>query len=173
MIDASQIFDGSVTTDPPTPVAITASATTQASTNIIDWLAGRDVGAGEPLGIHVDIMEAFTTTNSATLSVALQVCDTTNGTFLTILSSPLVVPASQLIIGCPIFRYAYPVNQILNATAGVLKAPGRYAQLLYTVGTGVFSAGKVLSWITPRLDRSTAGTHYAKNYTAAVVAGQL
>ena len=40
MIDASQIFDGTVTTDPPTPVSITANATTQASTNIIDWLSG-------------------------------------------------------------------------------------------------------------------------------------
>lgn len=172
MIDASQIFDGSVTTDPPTPVAITASATNQTSTNILDWLVGRDVGAAEPLGVHVDIMEAFTTTNSATLRVELQVCDTTNGSFLTILSSPLAIPASQLIIGAPIFRYAIPVNQILNATAGILKTPGRYMQLNYVVGTGVFSAGKVFSYVTPRLDRQVSQA-YPKNYTAAVVAGQL
>jgi hypothetical protein len=168
VIDSQQIFDGSVTTDPPTAVAITATAT---STNILDWLVGRDVGADEPLGIHVDIMTAFTTTNSATLQVALQVCDTTNGTFLTIIETPAVA-AAQLIVGSPIFRFAYPVNQLLNATAGILKTPGRYAQLAYTVGTGVFSAGKVFSYINARRDRN-AYTSYARNYTSAVVAGQL
>lgn len=172
MIDAQLIFDGTVSADPPTPVAITASNTTQASTNIIDWLSGRDVGAGEPLGIHVDIMVAGTTTNSATLEVALQVCDTTNGTFLTILNSPKVIPASQLIVGAPLFRYAYPVNQILNATAGILKTPGRYARLLYTVGTGVFTTLSVFSYINPRKDRN-AYFSYPANYTAATVAGQL
>lgn len=172
MIDSTLIFDGSVTTDPPTPVAITASATTQASTNIIDWLSGRDVGAGEPLAVHVDIMTAFTTTNSATLNMSLQVCATTNGAFLTILQGVGAVAAAQLIVGAPLFRYAIPVNQILNATAGILKTPGRYMQILYSVGTGVFSTGAIFSYITPRQDRS-AYTSYPIGYTAGVVAGQL
>jgi hypothetical protein len=172
VIDASQIFDGTVASDPPVPVSITANATTQASTNILDWLVGRDVGAGETLGVHIDIMTAFTTTNSATLDVTLQVCATTNGTFLTIMQSVLAVPASQLIIGAPFFRLAVPVNQILNATAGILKTPGRYMRLLYNVGTGVFSAGAVFSYIVPRKDRNEYFS-YAINYTAATVTGQL
>jgi hypothetical protein len=172
MIDSSLIFDGTITGDPPTPVAITANAATQASTNIIDWLVGRDVGAGEDLGVHIDIMTAFTTTNSATLNIALQVCATTNGSYITILQGVGAIPAAQLIVGAPLFRYVIPVNQILNATAGVLGAPKRYMQLLYTVGTGVFSAGAVFSYLTPRRDR-TEYYSYPNNYTASVVAGQL
>lgn len=172
MIDAELIFDGSVSTDPPTPVSITANATTQASSNVIDWLVGRDVGAAEPLGVHVDIMTLFTTTNSATLNIALQVSATTNSGFITILQGVGAIPVAQLIVGAPIFRYAIPVNQILNASAGKLGAPLRYMQLLYTVGTGVFSAGAVFSYITPRLDRG-AYNSYTNNYTAATVAGQL
>jgi hypothetical protein len=169
MIDLSLVFDGTFTTDPPTGVAITATAT---STNIIDWLTGRDVGAGEPLGIHVLISGAFVTTNSATLQINYQVCDTTNGTYLTILSSP-VYPAAQLIKGAPLFRYALPVNQILNATAGVLKTPGRYCQLQYVVGTGVFSStSAIVAFLTPRQDRNEY-YNYPIGYTAAVQSGQI
>lgn len=165
MLDLSQIFDG---TPPNTGVAIT---TTRVSTNVLDLLVARDVGADEPLGIHVAVMAAFTSTVSTTLTIDFEVCDTVGGTYLNILSSP-VIPKAQLIVGAPIFRYALPVNQILNATAGILKAPGRYIRLNYTVATGPFDTGSVFSYLTPRQDRNAYYT-YPNNYTAAVAAGEI
>lgn len=165
MLDLSLIFDG---TAPNTPVAIT---NTRVSTNVIDWLSARDVGADTPLALHVAILTAFTTTNSATLQVQYEVCSTAGGTFLPLILSP-VVAATELIVGCPIFRYDLPVNQEKNATLGILNAPGRFGRLTYTVGTGVFSAGAVFSYITPRQDRNQYYS-YPNNYTAYVAVGEL
>lgn len=164
MLDFSQIFDG---TPPNTGAALTV---TRVSTNTIDWLIGREMGATEPLGIHVQVLTAFTAAGAATLRIDLEV-SADNSTFYSILESPLI-PVNQLIVGTGIFRYAYPVNQDLNDTLGVLKLPGRYARLNYTVATGPFLTGAIFSYITPRLDR---GAFYAPaiNYTAAVAAGEL
>ncbi len=163
MIDSTQIFDGTL---PNTGIAITTS---RASTNVLDLLAARDVGAGEPLGVHVLITETFLTCTS--LTVDLAVCDTDNGTFLKIISSP-VYPVAQLIAGVELFRYALPVNQLLNATAGVLKAPGRYVNLTYTIAGSTATAGKVFSYLNPRGDRNEF-TVYSPAYTVAIAAGEV
>lgn len=169
MLDATQLFDGTISASGvPAGVAITSS---RVSTNVLDLLVGRDIGADEPIGIHVDVTAAFTTTNSATLQIDFEVCDTAGGSYLALTYSP-VIPAAQLIIGAPVFRVALPVNQILNATAGILNAPGRYIRLNYTVGTGVFSLGSVFSYINPRPDRN-AYYSYPKNYTAFVASGEI
>ena len=169
MLDATQLFDGTISAAGVcTGVAITS---TRVSTNVLDLLTGRDIGADEPIGIHVDVTTAFTTTNSATLQIDFEVCDTAGGSYLALTYSP-IVPAAQLIVGAPLFRVALPVNQILNATAGVLKTPGRYIRLNYTVGTGVFSAGAVFSYINPRPDRN-AYYSYPNNYTAYVATGEI
>lgn len=169
MLDATQLFDGTISAaGVPAGIAITS---TRVSTNVLDLLVGRDLGADEPIGIHVDVTTAFTTTNSATLQIDFEVCDTAGGSYLALTYSP-VIPVAQLIIGSPIFRVALPVNQVLNATAGILKTPGRYIRLNYTVGTGVFSAGAVFAYISPRPDRN-AYYSYPNNYTAAVAAGEI
>lgn len=169
MLDATQLFDGTISgAGVPTGVAITS---TRVSTNVLDLLTGRDLGADEPIGLHVDVTTAFTTTNSATLQIDFEVCATAGGSYLATLYSA-VIPAAQLIIGAPIFRYALPVNQVLNATAGILNVPGRFIRLNYVVGTGIFSAGAVFSYINPRPDRN-AYYSYPKNYTAAVAAGEI
>ena len=49
-------------------------------------------------------------------------CATTNGSYKALTFSP-IIPAAQLIQGAPAFRVALPVNQILNATAGILNTP--------------------------------------------------
>lgn len=163
MLDITQIFDG---TPPNTGVAVTA---TRVSTNVIDWLTGRDMGSSNPLAIHVDILETFATLTS--LTVSLEVCDTVGGSYLSILSSP-VIPVAQLIAGTSIFRYPIPVNEVLNATAGVLKTPGQYMRLRYTVAGSDATLGKVFSYITPLRDRDQ-NFNYPNNYTAAVAAGEL
>lgn len=164
MLDFTQILDG---TPPNTGAAITV---TRVSTNTLDLLVARDVGAAEPLGVHCQVLTAFTAAGAATMRIDLEV-SADNVTFFSILESPLV-PVAQLIIGCPIFRYAVPVNQVLNATAGVLKAPGRYLRLNYTIATGPMLTGTIFSYITPRLDRG-AFYAYPANYTAYVAAGEL
>lgn len=164
MLDVTQILDGTLN-----PTAGAAITVTRVSTNVIDWLTARDMGAGEILGIHVDILQTFLTLTS--LTVNAEVCDTVGGTYLNILSSP-VIPAAQLIAGTSIFRYGFPVNQVLNAVAGLLKAPGRFFRLNYTVIGSAATAGTVMSYLTPELDRDVYYT-YPSNYTAATTSGEL
>lgn len=157
MLDYTQLFDGTLN-----PTAGAAVTVTRVSTNVIDWLTGRDMGAGAILGVHCDILQTFTGAG-ATLTVDLEVCDTVGGAYLNILTTP-ALPVAQLIVGTSIFRYGFPVNQLLNATAGILKAPGRFCRLNYTVATGPFTAGNVFAYVNPMLDRDTY-TNYPANYT--------
>lgn len=164
MLDVTQILDGTLN-----PTAGAAITVTRVSTNVIDWLVGRDMGAGGLLGIHVDILQTFATLTS--LTVNAEVCDTVGGTYLNIMSTP-VIPAAQLIAGSSIMRYAFPLNEVLNATAGILKAPGRFFRLNYTVAGSAATAGTVMSYLTPQLDRDAYYT-YPSNYSVAVAAGEL
>lgn len=165
MLDSTQIFDGTL---PSTGAAIT---TTRQSTNILDLLVSRDLGADDPIGIHVVTTAAFTSTQSSTLVVSFEVCDTTNGSYLTLLQTP-AIPKAQLISGVQLFAVVLPRNQLLNATAGVLAAPGRYIALSYTVASGPFDTGAVMAWISPRADRNTYWT-YPRNYTTYVAPGEI
>ena len=174
MLDGSLIFDGTVAaTGSVTGTSISASATTQASLNVIDLLVARDLGADHPLTIHIIPTVAFTTTNSATLTIELDVSSDSTTWYSTQISEP-AIPASQIIQGAPIWRPTLDPNQILNATSGVLKAPGRYLRLLYTVGTGVFTAAHnmMFAYIAPREDRNQF-TVYKNNYSALVATGEI
>lgn len=162
MIDTSLLLDGTVSgTGVATGVALT---TTRVSTNVIDLLVARDMGAGSILSLHVNVMTALT--GGTSLQVDFEVCATAGGSYLALLLSP-VIPVAQLIAGAPIFRYDLPLNQVLNATAGILNAPGRFIRLNYTV-VGTFGAGTVFSYITPSLDRNEYYT-YPNNYSAQTV----
>ncbi len=165
MLDITQIFDG---TAPNTGVAVT---TTRQSTNVLDMLAPRDVGADEPLGIHVLVTEAFTSTLSATLTVSYEVCDTAGGSYLGLVQT-MPIPKAQLIIGEEIFRVALPVNQVLNATTGILAAPARFIALRYTVTTGPMDAGKLFAYLSPRPDRNAFYAVPAA-YTVAVADDEI
>jgi hypothetical protein len=159
MIDQNLILDG--TLGPVTGAAVTV---TRVSTNVIDWLTGRDMGAGSmPLGIHAFVTQAFTAAGAATLTIDVEVCDTVGGTYLQLITTP-PLPVAQLIAGAPLIRIAYPLNQLLNATAGVLKAPGRFMRLGYTVATGPFTAGALFAHVAPNNDRQEYFS-YPGNYT--------
>lgn len=156
MIDAQLIFDG--TLNPTTGAAITV---TRVSTNVIDLLAARDLGAGEILGLNVNVLQAFT--GGTSLQIDFETCATVAGTYQPLIFSP-IVPVAQLIIGCPMFRYGLPLNQVLNATAGILAPPGRFIRLNYTV-VGVMATGSVFAFVAPLRDRFEY-TNYPSNYTA-------
>lgn len=165
MIDATFILDGTL---PLTGAAIT---TTRVSTNTIDLLTGRDVGAGEPLGVHVLVTQTFV--GGTSLQVSLETCSTSGGTYVPLILSPVILTANLIagVSGSEIFRYSIPPNEANNATAGLLLTPGEFVRLRYTV-VGTFTAGAVFAFINPRQDRN-AFTAYAANYTAYVPAAEL
>lgn len=161
MLDIQQVFDGTFSGTPPAPVGVAITATRN-STNVLDMLVARDMGAGEILDLHVIVTEAFATLTSLVVSCEVSA---DNSTFYQILTSP-IYPVAQLILGAPIFRYAMPLNQILNATAGVLKAPGRYIRLVYTVAGSDATTGKVFSYLNAANDRVQTYI-YPENYVTA------
>lgn len=123
---------------------ISASASTEASTNVVDLVNARDMGIADPsLKLLVQVLTAFATTNSAVLTVALQ-GSTDNSTYTTMVQSQAALTPGALTAGARLMDYTIP-----------RPAPGqalpRYLRLLYTVGTGIFSVGSVTAAIV--LDR--------------------
>lgn len=160
MLDASLIFDGTVNASPSTGVTGAAITTTRVSTNVLDMLTGRDIGVDSIIGLHVLVTTAFTVLTS--LQIDVEVGATAGGTYFALAPSP-IIPVAQLIIGAPLFRYAMPLNQILNATAGVLKTPGQFIRLNYTVVGTAETTGAVFSYMTPNMDRQQYWS-YPENY---------
>lgn len=123
---------------------ISASAGTEASTNVIDLVNARDMGIADPsLKLLVQVIAAFTTTNSGVLTAALQ-GSTDNSTYTTMIQSQAALTPGALTAGARLMDVTIP-----------RPAPGqalpRYLRMLYTVGVGVFSAGTVTAAIV--LDR--------------------
>ena len=134
ILDALYLFD--------TAAAITASATVQASTNVLDLGAHRDMGIGDnpSLKLLVQVEEAFTTTNSATLGVALQ-GSTNNTNWTTMLSSPQsTMTPGTLIAGARLFEVDVP-------RPAPNEAIPQYLRILYTANVGVFSTGSITAAI--------------------------
>lgn len=164
MIDNLLIFDGTLV--PSTGAALT---TARASTNVLDMLAGRDVGAGiaNDLEIHVDILQTFTAAGGATLNIQVQEAPETfvgsgiPGTYYTIAQTDAVAVAN-MVAGARICRYAWPVIQ-QSFPAGDA-APPRYLRLNYVVTTGPFTAGTILAYLSG--DREEY-LNYRANFTPA------
>jgi len=165
MIDATQLFDGTLGTGLNAPVgdAITA---TRDSTNILNMLNPRDMGAGGALELHVVVTEAFATLTS--LDIEFKGSSAVGGTYYTLLAEK-AIPVAQLIVGAPIFRYKWPLNQVFNAVAGVLNAPPQYYKFVYTVNGSNATAGKVFSFVNAEEDRQQFYV-YPENYTTPILA---
>jgi hypothetical protein len=113
----------------------------QASTNYIVLGTG-NLPESEPLEIEINVPVGFVTTNSATLTIAVQSsADAAFTTPVTEMQSAAIA-ASALAINTeqwPELKLSRPSNP--------------YVRLYYTIGTGTFSAGKIVAGLT--LDRQT------------------
>jgi len=163
MLDASQIFSGSA---PATGQAITATAV---STNVLDLLAGRDIGAGNNNGmgqqLHCQVITAFDNGATPTLQIAVQAAPDNGsgspGTYYDLLFSP-VLTGAQLIVGARVFRVAWPDIQ-LKFPAGDTN-PMRFLRLNYTVASGPFTTGSILAYLAAEREERLI---YPNNYTSA------
>lgn len=155
MLDANLIFDG--TLPPAAGAAITVS---RASTNVLDMLANRDIGAGmaAPTGLHVKVTQAFTAGGAATLQIAYQTSPD-NATFVDIMLSP-IIPVASLVLGAPMFIYRVPQFQ-LNDTG----TPNRYHRLNYTVATGPMTAGAVFAYLAAGMDQDSSNSVYTSGFS--------
>lgn len=117
----------------------------------------RDIGAGEPLYLHVVVTTAFTTGDAGTLTVTLESDSTANlATSATVhLTAASAVAAATMVAGYWLAK-------------GIPIPPGayeRYLGLRYTTNTGDFTGGKVSAWLsTNRYDDRT----YESGWTTGV-----
>lgn len=154
MIDQSLVFDGTFL--PSTGVAITA---TRVSTNILDLLAFRDVGAGNKLELHVLVTQTFLTNTS--LTIELQSAITSGGAYVGLMDSPTYAVAN-LLAGTELFQYKVPKDQ-LNRT-GNNGLPFRFFRLNYTIGGSNATAGAVFAYLTGGGDQPTF-MNYPRGFT--------
>lgn len=119
--------------------AAQALTVTAASTKAPDLgKAGDAIGAGEQY-VVVKVNTLFTTSDAATLAVAIETDDAVGfGTKATLLSVP-VTAVSALTAGAVLLKAKLPV--------GVK----RYIRAYYTVGTGSFTAGKIDAFLAPKV----------------------
>lgn len=106
--------------------AVTATAT---STNVIK--VNGDIGKGDPVEVLIQVVEAFAGLTS--LKVAVQTCDTENGSYTDLVASDAIA-AANLKAG-----YKFPIKFL---PVGIKK----FLRLNYTVvGTG--TAGKITAGV--------------------------
>ena len=119
--------------------AITATA---ASTNVLDMVNARDMGAADPeLQVAIYVTTAFATTNAGTLTIAVQ-GSTDNATFTTYAQSRAYT-AGEMTAGAKLLPIELPAK-----TSG--DALPRYYRLNYTVANA-FTGGAVTAMLV--LDR--------------------
>ena len=110
-----------------------AVTTTGNSANAIDTGAARDLLAGEPLVLVVQVSTAFTAGGAATLTVALETDDNVSFSSATTQYTSPAIPVAALTAG------ARPVQ------IRVPRGAERYLRLVYTVATGPMLTGAVIA----------------------------
>ncbi|MBF0164467.1 MAG: hypothetical protein HQM01_08240 [Magnetococcales bacterium] len=132
ILDNTLMFD-------PKGTAITTSAY---STNVIDLGAGSNLGVSHPLNVMVAIGESFAAAGNATLMFDLHAApDNGSGAPGTwqILTNSNTINKANLMAGA---TFALPLPTNHPNLAGALP---RFLRLQYLVGTGPFTAGKLMA----------------------------
>lgn len=143
MLDIQNIFSSAQ------PITATAP-----STNVLDFLAPRDIGVGNMLELNISVNTLFATSNAGTLQVSFQgSVDNTN--FYDIVLSPVVV-ASELVAGRRILQQ--PVPRAFQPNMRAIGMP-QYYRLNFIVATGAFTAGKLDAWLSADMDRDAYYTY--------------
>lgn len=115
---------------------------TEASTNIVDLTNTRDMGPGElPLRIACYVITAFTTTDSATLTIQAQ--GSTDASTWSVYAQSRAYSAAELTAGAKLAPFDWP-------NVAVTALP-RYLRLAYVQGSLHFTPGAVTSMLV--LDR--------------------
>lgn len=170
ILDANYLLDGTVST---TTFSVSGSAVTGftaggvSSTNVIDLVNARDMGIGDApaLKVMVLVTAAFTTTGTASTTMAINVqgapTNTAGAAWVTYAGFPAYASAS-LTAGTKFQMDVPPVNP----DSGPLP---RYLRLQYVLGGpgSTFSAGSVVSTIVLGADRfpGQAGSAYPSGIT--------
>ena len=136
---------------------------------------GMDIGAGDGEAIPYLVMQvttAFVSGGGATLTVSLQ-CAPDNGSnaagSYTVLYQSLAFSVANLGLGEMLLVPVPPLALTPTfTTTGALAAAGevlpRFYQVVYTVGTSTFSAGKVTTGLLLNPPTSLRGTLYPNNF---------
>lgn len=142
IIDQFLVFDQGTysTTTGMSGIAQFASGATTTSTNTIDLLNARDIGAGGVNdGADLTVEWLITTAYTGGTSVNFQILGSTNNSAYTVYSETGPVPIASLTVGARL-KLRMP---IVNPDGG--PAP-RYLQLAY-VNAGANTAGSVIAWL--------------------------
>lgn len=125
--------------------AITSTAD---STNVLDLLNARDLGAGDDPGMEllVQVQTAFVSAGGATLTISLR-GSTDNSTYSVYAQSRLLTVADMTTPGARLMQFSLPQPIASDALP-------RYLKLVYTTATSTFSAGAITAAIV--LDRQDA-----------------
>ena len=114
----------------------TISATAVSTKSIDLGVAGRDIGAGEPLYAVVVVDEGFTADGAATMTIGLITSAASN------LSSPTTILSTPAIGKAALTAGRVPI--VIPIPPNIAE---RYLGLNYTVATGPMTAGKVTAFV--------------------------
>jgi hypothetical protein len=142
IIDQFLVFDQGTysTTTGMSGINQFASGATTTSTNTIDLLNARDIGAGTANdGADLTVEWIITTAYTGGTSVNFQILGSTNNSAYTVYAETGAIPIASLTVGQKI-KLKMPMVNPDNGPAP------RYLQLAY-VNAGVNTAGAVIAWL--------------------------
>lgn len=157
MLDALSLLSGSISAaGAVTGQAITATA---ASTNVLDMLANRDIGAGSAdIMLNVEVTTSFATLTSLQISYQTSA---DNSSWVDVVMTGAIVVA-DLVAGAKILRMAIPAFSLNDKGT-----PNRYIRLNYTVTGSNATAGAIVAYLSGTNDQNNPGVNYPANYTTA------
>jgi hypothetical protein len=148
ILDALLLFD-------PSNTSIISGG---ASTNTLDFGAGRDVGVDDDgFFISLNIQQTFAGPSNSTLNVQVQ-SSVDNTNFYTLIETGAIAVAN-LVSGKAFLRTKFPADQ-----PAITVGPGRYYRLNYVVANGPFTAGQVEAALVRDLQ---ANITYAEGFNPA------